>query len=556
MKLWTALVLFVLLIPAGSATAQNGRWTELYEPRVFEDLPCRVMKPFGFDEEKRYPVIVSLHGAGGKGKNNKKQLKSWNKQLADGKRRKDFPCYVVAPQSDRLWDLDHLKTIQLLIRELPSVDMDRIYVMGHSMGGHGAYIFIQLAPDYFAAAAPSAGSGLKKTEDFINSSKIKRVPIWAFHGDKDGTCPYDRDRKVFFEMQELRGNMKLTTWKGDRHNVADKMIPGADNGKTEFSSEQCDKETDLMTWMFAQSRSGQSDQAKPNPKGELGTGKYFVTQSWSQEKNYRRPYLVNVPKQSERKKFPVLIFLHGNGGNADGAKRGFMRGRKRIANQYITVFPQGYRESWNIVSERSKADDLGFIESIVLGLAKCDNVEPDSFTIMGVSNGSALVNQLAIESKLLNVKNYISGVSQLNVWQHDGKDFKAKGERNNYRVAAKPMKGKRLMNISGLTDKLVPYDGGLSKVIPAKEGKLGFVGAEKSTFLWAQQMGYDGEQLAKPTRTAGETEIFSYLKGDIVHYKIKNEGHGAAFGISEDMLLEFLNGGESSSKGGESSQEK
>lgn len=272
------------------------------------------------------------------------------------------------------------------------------------------------------------------------------------------------------------------------------------------------------------------------------SGQYSVTQSWSQEKSYDRPYFVNVPKvKNADQQLPVLIFLHGNGGNAKDAMRGFHRGRKRITARYITVFPQGYRESWNIVSERSKADDLGFIESIVQKLASFKNVDPDDFTIMGASNGAALVNQLAIESKLANIRNYISGVSQLNSWQYDGQQFKAKGDDNNYREVASPAKGKRLLNISGVKDKLVPYSGGPSRVIPAKDGKLAFVHAEESTFVWARRMGYKGEQLSKPNRTVENVDVFSYLGGDVVHYKVTNEGHGATHGISEQSLLDFLN---------------
>ena len=89
---------------------------------------------------------------------------------------------------------------------------------------------------------------------------------------------------------------------------------------------------------------------------------------------------------------------------------------------------------------------------------------------------------------------------------------------------------------------LVPYRGGLSKHIPAKDGKLGFVDAEESIFLWAKQMGYAGEKLSKPSRIDGELEIFSYLNGDVSHYKVVNEGHGALNAISEKILLEFLKG--------------
>ena len=131
------LIIFVaVLLIGGSAEAQQ--WRELYEPSVFEGMPVRVMKPIGFDANKKYPVIVSLHGAGGKGTDNQKQLKDWNRQLAEPQRRKDFPCYVVAPQAAELWDSDDLKNVKALIAQLPSVDMNRIYIMGHSMGGHAA----------------------------------------------------------------------------------------------------------------------------------------------------------------------------------------------------------------------------------------------------------------------------------------------------------------------------------------------------------------------------------------------------------------------------------
>ncbi len=242
-----------LVLYAAEANAQ-GRWDVVYEPQIYKALPVRVMQPINFDSNQKYPVIVSLHGGGGKGTNNNKQLKDWNRQLAETSCREEFPCYVVAPQAPGLWNADQLKTIQALIEELPSADKDRIYILGHSMGGHGTYIYIQLAPDYFAAAAPSAGSGLKSTGDFIDPAKIKDLPIWAFHGDQDGVCPYAKQREVFEAIKEMGGNMKLTTWQGDNHGVSGKMIPGAENGKTEASSDQCDPEPDLLTWLFNQKR--------------------------------------------------------------------------------------------------------------------------------------------------------------------------------------------------------------------------------------------------------------------------------------------------------------
>ena len=250
------------LLPAAAAyanaqVAEQGvaeDWVRLYEPHADDEMPYRLMKPYGFDAGKLYPVIVSLHGGGGRGTDNRKQLRVWNKLLAEKPTRSAYPSYVLAPQTTHLWDAAHLEKIKTVIAALSSVDRDRIYILGHSMGGHGTYILLQIDPGYFAAAAPSAGTGLTETEEFIDASRIRDVPIWAFHGDKDTVCPYERAQKLFAEMQRLGGNMKLTTWAGDGHGVAPKMIRGGDNGGTRCSSDRCDGEPEKLRWLFSQSR--------------------------------------------------------------------------------------------------------------------------------------------------------------------------------------------------------------------------------------------------------------------------------------------------------------
>ena len=204
-------------------------------------MPYRLMKPWDFDPVKRYPVIVSLHGGGGTGTDNVKQLRKWNQLLAEEGNREEYPCYLLAPQTTELWNAPDLSKIKEIIAGLPSVDMDRIYILGHSMGGHGTYILTQLDPGYFAAAAPSAGSGLAKTSQFVEVSKIKDIPFWILHGDEDPKCPIEYDRKIFANMKQIGGNMKFTTWAGDKHggNVALKMVTGSDNGTTELSSDRC-----------------------------------------------------------------------------------------------------------------------------------------------------------------------------------------------------------------------------------------------------------------------------------------------------------------------------
>jgi len=89
-------------------------------------------------------------------------------------------------------------------------------------------------------------------------------------------------------------------------------------------------------------------------------------------------------------------------------------------------------------------------------------------------------------------------------------------------------------------DRLVPYSGGPSRAIRAKNGKLAFVDAERSAFLWAQHYGYMGKQLSQPTESSEAIDTFKYLDGTVIHYKMKTRGHNAGGGLTEAMLLKFL----------------
>ena len=254
---WIASAILLFAVPSlagAQVTGTEGQqdWVRVYEPHADDEMPYRLMRPLGFDPDTLYPVIVSLHGGAGRGTDNRKQLRGWNRLLADKARRSEHPSYVLAPQSPRLWDGEHLAKIKSIIKTLPATDMDRIYLLGHSMGGHGTFVLLQLDPGYFAAAAPSAGTGRPETEDFIDASVIRDVPIWAFHGEEDTVAPYWRAQELFSEMERLGGNMKLTTWSGDGHSVAGKMITGGENGDTRCSSDRCDSEPEMLAWLFAQ----------------------------------------------------------------------------------------------------------------------------------------------------------------------------------------------------------------------------------------------------------------------------------------------------------------
>ena len=59
-------------------------------------------------------------------------------------------------------------------------------------------------------------------------------------------------------------------------------------------------------------------------------------------------------------------------------------------------------------------------------------------------------------------------------------------------------------------------------------------------FFIKVKKGYIGEKKTHPSSKTGRLEIFSYLNGDVVHYKVNQEGHGATRKVTEDQLMRFL----------------
>src|SRR5258708_1605923 len=80
---------------------------KLFEARTHKGtwaMPYRLFRPVG---SAKVPLVVYLHGSGGLGADNRKQLELGNvfgtRVWALPENQKRFPCYVLAPQTDRGW---------------------------------------------------------------------------------------------------------------------------------------------------------------------------------------------------------------------------------------------------------------------------------------------------------------------------------------------------------------------------------------------------------------------------------------------------------------------
>ena len=71
------------------------------------------------------------------------------------------------------------------------------------MGGFGTWSWAEHYPERFAAIAPMCGGG-----DPIFARRLRNMPIWAFHGEKDATVPI-KSSQVMIDAVKQAGNQDV-----------------------------------------------------------------------------------------------------------------------------------------------------------------------------------------------------------------------------------------------------------------------------------------------------------------------------------------------------------
>ncbi|MCG3181181.1 MAG: hypothetical protein BIFFINMI_03556 [Phycisphaerae bacterium] len=206
----------------------EGRWPAIggLRPQVWQpaDKALPMMRywlflPAGFEvgQAKRLPMILSLHGAGGRGDNVELVEDSINRFA---KAHADFPFIVISPQcpADQWWANGIMAgALKVFLDEMLAkypVDPDRVYLTGSSMGGYGTWRLAYELPDRFAAIAPVCGGGDAKWAD-----RIKRVPTWVFHGAVDATVPLARSQVMVDALRKLEAPVRFTVYPGVDHDA-------------------------------------------------------------------------------------------------------------------------------------------------------------------------------------------------------------------------------------------------------------------------------------------------------------------------------------------------
>jgi predicted peptidase len=205
----------------------------------------RLMKPLDYDSTKQYPLVISLHGSGGRGSDNARQIVTtiFPQMLAKPENRIKYPAFLFVPQcplnswwGGRLGDMEVdslvMECILALEKEFP-IDESRRYVTGVSMGGYGTWHLIGTRPEMFAAAVPIAGAGNPAL-----APNMVNVPVWAFHGAKDGFVAVSGARSMIDAIKKAGGNPHYTEYPDKAHNL----------------TEQITNSPELLEWLFDQKR--------------------------------------------------------------------------------------------------------------------------------------------------------------------------------------------------------------------------------------------------------------------------------------------------------------
>ena len=258
-------------VPIEALKSQGPALASAFAPHVYknakgESMPYRLYTPAKLEPGRTYPLVLFLHGAGGSGTDNIRQLQGANVFGALTWTRPEIqqrhPAFVVAPQSDVNWactvfdpknppkiaaDITWcppdvlgigarmaFEIVDRLLETLP-IDRGRIYVTGHSMGGAGTWHMIAQRPRFFAAAVPVCGHPTPST-----AGAVKDVPVWNFHGAADDVEPATSSRVMIDALRKAGGRPLHTEYAGIGHNVFMWAYT----------------EPALIEWLFAQKRCG------------------------------------------------------------------------------------------------------------------------------------------------------------------------------------------------------------------------------------------------------------------------------------------------------------
>jgi predicted peptidase len=199
-----------------------------------------VYVPRDYSPDKSWPVILYLHGDQAQGHDGFRQVFFYGIGPQLWKQPQRFPCMVLMPQHplqpgwSGSWNDLALRALEEVVEKYGG-DRTRLYLTGVSLGGTGTWQMASDHPDLFAAAMPIASTGVS----LKLAPALKALPLWVFHGGRDGVASPQSDRAMVHAIQaEGNPNIQYTEYPMLDHNVWDVTYGNPD----------------VIQWLLAQKR--------------------------------------------------------------------------------------------------------------------------------------------------------------------------------------------------------------------------------------------------------------------------------------------------------------
>ncbi len=225
--------------------------------------------------------------------------------------------------------------------------------------------------------------------------------------------------------------------------------------------------------------------------------------------NIERQYVLHLPEDLPENA-PLVFFLHGYHGNARNyAKMGMSR--VADAHEFAVVYPQGTPDRrdvshWNARLTLSETDDIGFLSALAQKLQRTHNLDPERTFASGVSNGGFMSYTLVAERPdVFKAVASIIGTMSGYTWEH--------------REDIKPVP---VLQISGLDDRIVPFDGSMRAF-----GGWGGAPDQKAVIEFWKDL--DQTTTEEVIEVTADTTAYRYGDGvdgcEVWLYEVKGWGH-------------------------------
>lgn len=196
------------------------------------DQPYALYLPRDFNASKRYPLVISLHGAWSNHRLNLKRV--FGKGNLPGEsdvlatryfqQFRDVEFIVASPFARGTMGYQGIpeKDVYDVLADVKRrfrIDEDRVYLTGLSMGGGGTLWLALTRPGIWAAIAPVCPAAPEGSEDL--APNLLNVPVHLFHGDQDPAVPVAVSRAWHKRLLGLGSPVEYVEYPGVKHNSWD-----------------------------------------------------------------------------------------------------------------------------------------------------------------------------------------------------------------------------------------------------------------------------------------------------------------------------------------------